>query len=317
MKRNIFKILIFIFLLLGFANTYDVYAEETPLSSLPKTYKTSDTDGYEFNIKGFYLRVYEVNTTDDSTGINRFLHNNPNSTIELTSDELSIKPEYNVQEINGVSSTIVNLNLNLTKARLESFLTNEKSRTTNDTAFIIEIVLNYELKTPKVNTTYMYNFNAVKYANTRNEDGFSMETVTLNSDVYQTLNIGLLYYDNRTNSVKLDYETSWDEDSIGLAGYVLNYLMLSNETFSDTNRTAEDLLLFHNVDDINYIISLASNGSTSEIDPSNDPIGDIIKKGQTVAVPNTAATIPNFVYIISLIMIILGSGVITYTVVKE
>lgn len=330
MKKNIIKILVFTFLILGFTN---VHAEEVPVKNLPKDFKSQETGGYEYTIEGFDLRVYSTKVVNDSEmdeAFDKYLAETPDKTIPLTFDDLSINPESKETTINEIPSTIVDLNLNLTQEKLKNYLKTEYESATPSKAFLVELVVKYKLTKQKIDTTYKYKIDFVRnFVKLFEEGKYNPESFELNTTLTQTLNILLVRYDNNTKQNIVEYYTEATEEN-KIAAYILNYLDFSNQNISEQgseNKTSSNIFMLHNIDNIDYILESLQESNDDKKDDAQDAIDNIKDKipgtetgtntKQEVAVGNTAATIPSYFYIISIIMVITGIGIIGYTVVKE
>lgn len=330
MKNKLCKIFLFIFLLLGFTN---VYAEEVPVKELPKSYSTKESEGYEYIIEGFELKIYNVTVVNDNEideGFEKYIAETPDKTINLTFDDLTINPESKETTINGVPATFIDLNLNLTKEKLAIYLETELKSATPNKAYLVELALKYKLTKQKQETIYRYRIDYLKDFFRLEETGkFVPKSFELNTSQTQTINIMTVGYDNKSKQNIIDYQTEATIEN-ALIAYILNYLAFSNVKLEEqgNEKKASDMIFFHNIDNIDYLIESlqeTNDDDNKKDDPAQDAVDKIKDKlpstgtniGQEVAVGNTAATIPSYFYIISVIMVITGIGIIGYIVIKE
>lgn len=303
MKKKIIKILLFVFILLGFNNVYAVPADYNS-SDLPQDFSTAETNGYNYKIERFALKIYNVNIADDHSDEN-YINKSPDKVINLNSKNIVFKPEASETTINGIPSTLVDLNLAITPNNLKDLLSEEVSTTTSERGYLIELIVEYKLSQVKDNNQLLINVNT--YRNKlSNSDKNTKEA--LNNTITQTLNIAALSYNNITKSVELSFTNNPIENEV-MIPFVINYLMLKKDATSNNSSTADNILMFHSVENMDKIIEkLADDMENNNRD--NRP-------GENVKIPNTAAETPKFIYILSFLMIIAGIYIITKTVTRN
>lgn len=314
MKRKVCKIILILFLLLSFTN---VHAEEVPITELPKTYSAN---GYEYTIEGFDILIYELKEGDEGNSGEYYFKGIVSKTIPLNNDDLSISPEYKEKSMLNITSTVIGLNLNLTKEKIEKYLETQINNTEEKKTYMGELVVKYKLTKVKKEAKYMYNIAFMKdLAGKFSEENYKYKTATLGSTITQPLNIIQITYNTETkkNDIKYSTELSGNED-ITLAAF--NYLALSNNEDIDGENKLDNIFMFHNVEDADKLINNINEMTKVPEDyldkkPDNTTGGQT--SSQTVAIPNTSAKIPKSIYIISLILITGGLGLITYTLSKE
>lgn len=320
MKKILTTFPIIVFFLFASIN---VYAEEQTITALPKAYTSGE---YTYSIDGFELRAYEMNNSDDSEGLLNFIKGAPDKTIPLNDADLKISPETKDSTINDVPTTLVDVNFNITSAKLEQYLTNAGLTATAEKSYLVEIVLNYKLTKGKIESAHIYNFNFAKtfFGSFMGENNGIQETA-LNTPISQTLNIAVVTYNNETSKSQAVYETTVTEEN-GIAAYVLNYLATSTTPVTGTNDAIDDILMFHNIDNVDYLIESLKKVEDDAKEDNGDGMKDVITNnnnnsnnpnGQVVKVENTAAKVPRHFWIISIMMIILGTSIIGYTVTKS
>lgn len=319
--KKIYKILILIFI---FMIQINVHAEDTiSLTTLPKQYLF---DGYEFTIEGFDLRVYEIDNENDDEGWDHYTNNEPDKIIPITDGIITISPTTDSTTLYDVSTTLVDLNLTLTKEQIEELLINESINPTSETSYLTEITVKYKLTKSKIESAYMYNFSLFKAFTNLLLGREWRNKVLLNETIAQPINIAIYSYDEETNNNDLFYETKLTEEN-NFDTLILNYLILSTDELSDSNDRGDALLMFHSLDNIDYLID-----NLTEIEDDTNDSGDDIKDeilnhpttsttkdttNQIVKVDNTLSKIPKYFIAISIFMIILGTTLISYTLGKE
>lgn len=314
MKRKVSKIILILFLLLSFAN---VHAEEVPITGLPKTYSTN---GYEYTIEGFDILIYELKEGDEGNSGEYFFKGIVSKTIPLDYEDLSISPEYKETNMLNIPSTVIDLNLNLTKEKIEKYIETQINNTEEKKTYMGELVVRYKLTKVKKEAKYMYNIAFMKdFAGKLSTENYKYKTATLDSTITQPLNIIQITYDTeaKKNIIKYSTKLSGDDD-VTLAAF--NYLAFSNNEDIDGDNKLENIFMFHNVEDADKLINnINEMNKVPEDDldkkPGNTTGGQT--SSQTVAIPNTSAETSIFIYIIGFIMIIVGFGLIKNTLSKE
>lgn len=308
MKKNIFKILIFAFILLGFNNVYAVTAD-TNLSSLPINTTTGDT-GYDYTINSFAIRIYDIDMSNDKS-VDNYVKETPDRVIELNNvSGLTIMPRATETTINNIPTTVIDLNLNLTTDKLRELLDEEIRNTTSEKGYLVEVVYRYKLTKLVQNADWLTTVNTYRNKIATDET-VKLKRENLNQEIVQTLNAGVLSYNNQTNEVEFLYSDDPIDDRT-LVQFVINYLMLSSYN-SEGKNVPHHLLMFHNVENMDKIITRYENDEIFEEDDNNGSNN----QGQNVIIPNTASKISSYFYIISVLMIIIGAFVITKTLVRN
>lgn len=303
----------FLALLLCFITT-NVYAE-------PVTWPNTFTYGeYQYQIEGVSLRVYtlekeegEDEVTEES--FNNFINEVMTKEIPLSSTNYTINPEYRTEKINGIDNILVNLNLNITKEQLESLLSEELSNITPDRRYIAELAVNYKLTQYPQNYQHIYSSGYLRalvnfFLNKLPEEQDMTKTI------HQVFNAATISYNEETNEPELLYEnTLTEENEIG--NYVLNYLELFENAYSEDNQSPSKILMFYNIDNIDYLIE---NLNSIESDIEDDVNVDNPKTSITdevIAIPNTAEKVPTYMYIISISCIIIGLLTMGYAIYRD
>ncbi|MCI8459925.1 MAG: hypothetical protein HFE81_00880 [Bacilli bacterium] len=320
------KIILLGILVIGiFSGVIAVNAEE-PTTEEKKTWPATLTyEDYEFSIDGIDLRIYKLNsdnekttTETDENGLTttittsedaiKYIKDEPTKVINLTPADYTISPEYKEDKINGYSTIFIDLNLNITKEKLETLLSEELNQVSDKITYITELVVNYKLT--KVNDRYKYfkNVNTIKeMMNLFMPDiGRGKGVTGINMANSQVFNIAFLGLDGEKNK-SLGFESTLSEESDNSV-YLLNYLALSSrEMNNESAEEIEQLVMFHNVDNIEYLIEnfkkIEDNAKDEIKNSTENPVDD----AQVVKVDNTAMEVPKYVYIMSIISMVLGA----------
>ena len=177
MKKKI--ILVFMLLLTVFMfNGKNVYADD------PVTWPKSFTsDNYDYSIEGLVLKVYKIDKTktttstdpdDDSTSeVNEdllaYIQGNPTSTITLNPSDFTIDPIVREVKLQDVKTTLIDINLNITKEKMEELLVDEIESVTDNVSFRVELVLNYKMTRYPTKYTKFQNVNLERAAINMND----------------------------------------------------------------------------------------------------------------------------------------------------
>ncbi len=332
MKKKVFLILISIFIILGFTN---VYAEDFNKQSgqimprindsWPKSYDYKGT--YEYLIEDVELYVYELNsenvsvkgndiisTIANSSNMKKYLKDEPTRIINLSPADYTINPEYKEDKIYDYPTTFVNLNLNITKDKLQTLLSDEYSKVSKERSYIAEIIVKYKLNKAPSKYKYYMNVNTTKrlfnifYPELNIENKVSALNVT-NAQVFNIAHLGL----NANGQKYINYESTLNDVNInGIFG--LNYLALSEKANLQANENDDtlNLIMFHNYTNIDYLIknSLKIQNNTE------DKIKNIATQ-QVVKVEDTSSNTSYLLYVVSIIVIFAGVSIIYFVVNKN
>lgn len=305
--------------------TINVHAEEiTPQAntSWPVTLTYND---YGYTIEGVELRVYRFNSdntkteTKEENGITttittseesiKYINDEPTKVINLSPTDYTINPEYKEDKLNNYSAIFIKLNLNITQEKLETLLKEELNQVTDKISYITEIVVNYKLTKAPETYKYFKNINTIKelarlfIPDVEQKDNLSGINIT-NSQVF---NIALLTLDESGNK-KLNFESTLSKNSDS-AIYSLNYLALSSKEIKieAENDEIEQMIMFHNYDNIEFLIENFKKIEDDAEDTIKNSTSTNTDNAQVVNVDNTAAEVQKYVYVMSIISIMLGS----------
>ena len=252
-----------------FAN---IFSSNTSVSQ--ETYTYWD---FEYTIDGLYLDVYPedssktvtvvetgedytMTTTDNEDTIN-YLNGKPAKTIPLSTENFMVNPEYKEGKYTIYDMSFIDLNLNLSKADLESLLQNEIKDTTVDKSYVVEVVLKYKLNKYPANFKYFRNINTWRFAammfsflnpSLAAEDGNDMFDVNINKSISQVINIAVISKEDESSDVVIEYGDELGEEELS---YLLNYLMLSEEDIdSEPDASKVKCIMFYTVDGLEDLI---------------------------------------------------------------
>lgn len=306
------KIKIIGIILLMFITT-NVYAEPV---SWPNTFTHGD---YTFDITGVKLNVYKMETDsndEDSileTDKNNYLNQIPTKTYNLPTTEYTINPEAIDETWNENDTTFINLNLNLTTAKLGTILQEEIANTTDSKRYIIDLVVSYKLTNYPNTYQHFYSFNTMKDWFMK-EDLDTPREIDITAEQQQVLNIISIEKDEE-GAVELFYESEIDEGHL-IEIYIDNYLILSQTEATSFEDITGKIIMFHNIDNIEKILEeVDTNFDDYTEDELLNPATatePAAPKDVVVKTPNTAEKVPTYVYILSISCIILGLSIMGY-----
>ena len=135
--------------------------------------------------------------------------------------------------------------------------------------------------------------------------------IVLLLDQKQVFNIALITFNEEENKAVLNYETTATQEN-GLGGWILNYLLFTKKEISTESAATEDsyAIMFHNIDNIDFIIDNLSNIEESTEKEVNNNSISLKEDNQVIAVPNTAKRASIFIGIIGIISLVSGIGLI-------
>ena len=293
----------------------NVYAED----AWPKTISHNN---FTISIEGFDLKAYRfdadeetktiTNTDDEGNTITltttdsgeNYLYENPQEIINLKPSDFTIEPEFKDDKLYDVDSLFVYLKLNLTKEKLIALLTDEGIISdvddTGKISYYIELVVNYKILEYPDKYQFAFKRNYIRsILNGRNYE----KDLDLTQTNYQVLNLIRVQYNKQTEQIDYSYDTTLNEDNSDFAKAVLNYEVFKEDNSDENDKTF--ILLFHNMDNIEYLID---NYSSIIKEPLDDEVNPIT--ATQVKVPNTAINIPITFYLLCGLIIMMGIAIL-------
>ncbi len=293
----------------------NVYAED----AWPKTISHNN---FTISIEGFDLKAYRfdadeetktiTNTDDEGNTITltttdsgeNYLYENPQEIINLKPSDFTIEPEFKDDKLYDVDSLFVYLKLNLTKEKLIALLTDEGIISdvddTGKISYYIELVVNYKILEYPDKYQFAFKRNYIRsILNGRNYE----KDLDLTQTNYQVLNLIRVQYNKQTEQIDYSYDTTLNEDNSDFAKAVLNYEVFKEDNSDENDKTF--ILLFHNMDNIEYLID---NYSSIIKEPLDDEVNPIT--ATQVKVPNTAMNIPITFYLLCGLIIMMGIAIL-------
>ena len=329
MKKKI-TIMFMLLLTVFMFNGKNVYADD------PVTWPKSFTsDNYDYSIEGIVLKVYKIDknktTTstdpdDDSTIETNednlaYINGTPTSTITLNPSEFTIDPIVKEVMLRDVKTTLVDNNLNITKEKMEELLVDEIESVTDTVSFQFELVLNYKITRYPTKYTHFKNINLLRSALNMHDSIESQtpfnydDSVNMDETISQVINYGEIHKSDDPQ-LKLTFFTELNENN-SLATFIFNPLMLSTEdidVFSteEADPSKYELVLFHTVDNIQYLIDNINKIEEQTQDTAQDTVGETVKDLE-VQVPNTAQGASIAWIMIGITVLFLGILIISYS----
>lgn len=307
MKKKILLILMLLFSLY----IVPVHAE----NAWPKIYTSGD---FKYKVEGFSLKIYETNRSDNNSEefiSDSYVSGTPDEQIALKSSDFTINPTAKTGKLGQTNSTFIDLNLNITNDDLKTLLQSKMSSVTSTKGYIVELAVHFQLPEYPSSYTKAYNYNTIRDIMNLSQNNKSLIKTSDLGERAQVINVITVEYDETTSSPKLTYETTVTEEN-NLETGVLNYLALyNNEATIESNPNY--ILMFHNIDNIDYIINDLKDSEQTNTAPSGAGGSTSNKEGETVKVDDTAQSVPILLYFTSLLSLLIGSGLVIYTIEKE
>ena len=331
--KKISLILILVLLIpLLVVNVHAEDEEETGSVAWPQDFTHGD---YSYTIESIKINVYKIDNTKTTTttktledgstvtvseneDLFNYIKKIPTRTIDLDGADYNLDPDYKEDKLGGYNTLFVSLGFDITKEKLEELLADEKAAVTNDISYIAEIVVNYKLTAFPEKYTYFNNINYLRtlYSSLYKQAYPTMTlydpSVNITESLSQVIN-GVLIGKEEDETV-LKYETKLSRDS-GTSEFVLNYLSLSEEemptglTTTEPDKTKYQLIMFHNVENIDYLID---NTKEVEKEAEETAIENTDYSVQEVAVPNTGKHSMTALYMSGIVLVLTGIMLIVY-----
>lgn len=331
MKKKLLVIIMIVFGIFIINNNY-VQAEEkeytrgeTPVPAAWPKELTVDED-YTVKIESIQINVYKYDSTKPSTSdslnedIMAYLNNTPTRVITLNASDYTIEPEVKKDLLNGYNARFINLKLNLTKEKVETLLADEINSTTDDIAYLADVVVNYKVLNYPNRFTHTYNVNLVKdfmkyFLAAYSENNYIFDNnVDITNTISQSFNTITVSKEN--NNTEVLYITRLDDEN-NISDNIMNYLYLSENNLKmdsneeDTDKSKTEMLMFHNVENIQYLIDNYNRIQTSTEKETKDEVKKSLIT-QQVKVPNTAKNQNLIWFMISVVSILSGILIIEY-----
>lgn len=291
---------------------------------------------YDYTIEGVTLKIYKIDknstttqTTTDPNGntstviVNQdllaYINGTPTKTINLNKADFTINPEIKNDQLTKIKTTFVNLNLDLTKEKLGTLLADEISSTTADVSYMVEVVVNYKLTRFPEKFKYYQNSNLLRTTMSvlaQSGTGIIFDpSVDINDTISQVVNIVSIQKADTESVLLYDTEMTADND---LMSYIFNPLVLSEVDLGDTtirdepvDPTKEELLLFHNISNIQYLIDNINKVEQSSYNDAKDTLTDTVSDLE-VQVPNTGKNDSIIIAMFGTVILLTGLMIIGY-----
>ena len=213
--------------------------------------------------------------TNENEYMTKYLKEQPTKVISLDPTKYTINPEFKKDKLSDINAILVDLNLDLTKEKLQAILEEEMESATLEKSYIVDIVVKYKVNNYPEGFTNYYRFNyfrdfiyalyslsdATNGTNTYEQLGVNPE-INIENETNQILNIAVIGKSSEESEVEFHYETDLEKEE-GWVDYVKNFMILSPKelellkvSFNDEEQdnSGIQLLMFHDIDDIDYLI---------------------------------------------------------------
>ena len=274
-------------------------------SAWPKSFTEGD---YTYSIEGIVLNVYEVSRSanDSEYTVQK------KRTIDLSADDYTINPISKRTMINSINSLLININLNFTNEKFEQLLQNEINEANENKNYIVDMAVKYKF------TNYPDKYKEIYSVDINHQEEVSsielpprefgkgkfkkLNTSETNEQVIEQFSIPKI----ETNCSSGNNDTNCIERADGEqqpAPQLLDYESFYENTRTSDNDTPSFVIAFHNNEKIDKMYETIS--------------GDPTSSAQMVKVEDTASNYPIVIYIVSVILLLLGSLVLVYSVEKQ
>ena len=272
MRKRITIIMTIILLMIC---TKNVNAEE----AWPKSFSYNS---YTYTVENVSLYVYEYNNDSQEDSI-KYKNESPTTTIGLGAGDYTISPEAKDGSIQGISAIIIDLNLNVSADSLRQLLSEQIASVTQNEAksYMVDLVVGYKITAYPDNLQYAYKANTLRSSSDSVMSVISTNGINLEETNTQVLNTIVIDRDSASGEAYLFYEDEYRSDN-GVGLFALNYTLLTEEEYTSISSTPAEtsqIVMFHNLNNIDEVIANASNIKQSDI-------SDVIPN--QVRVPSTA-----------------------------
>ena len=283
--------------------------------------KTITNQGFTISVEGIDIRCYRLDksqpkktltiTNEDGTTSSitttedgeNYLYENPTKIISLDPNEFTINPEIKEDKLDKINTSFIDLNLNLTKEKLVNLLSAELTDVSEDISYQIEIMVKYKITDYPEKYKYNYKTSLIRefmnmFLGSTANDSRMLDLTKTN---YQMINMSAATYNTNTNKVEYLYEDKLGEnEELDISQAVLNF-----QVFSESKEEEEAgngyVIMFHNVDNIEYLINNINQIEEKPIKNDVNPLTSV-----QVKVPNTASYAPNMTFVIGGVCIMFG-----------
>lgn len=322
-----------------YANDDDPDTDTTP--AWPKEYTHED---YKYTITGVVLNVYKIDASKtvetqgsgesaetDNEDFDAYLNEQPTRVVTLDPSKYTLNPEYKTDKIGETNTEFIDLNLKLTKEQLEELLEEEMQSATSKISYMVDIAVKFKLTDYPENYKYFYRqsllrgffFSALAKADKLNGTNKLGEysynpSIDIEEETSQMINMAFIGKTNDEDETELRYETNLENEEAWVS-YLENFTILSEENINvflsddETDLSKIQLLMFHDVDDVDHFIQLLNGVSSDSSTSTASDLIDKVTEDQQVEVPNTGLH-KNLVWImLGIITVLTGIIIISYT----
>ena len=323
--------------LLLFGTIPNVYAdgEDAPW---PKVFQITD-ENLQYLIEGISLEIYQADENSEQLTINNnngttnmtqdeknYLDRQKTRTVDLSPTDYSISPVYKKDKFYSVDTLYIDINLNLTKEKIEALIADEIQNTTASKHYIVDVCVKYQLQSYPEKFKYMYQIDYMRYI-VQALMGQLPSALSKNTTYSQVLNRGVTLINDQTSQKSFSYTKEFTPDNLF---YYTDFTILSeNEkkagiyTNQDEANAAnkDDLyIFFHDLDNVDELIADVKEESTPTTNPNTNPGNNPItsyQPNEVVKAEDTGAFTSYYIYIIGGLFLIIGLGLFGKIIFKK
>ncbi len=305
--------------------------ETTP--AWPKEFQTTDSN-FQYIIEGISLDIYqndkdsekittEYNTDTTHSTITytkdeeNYINKVKIKTIELSPSEYSISPVYKKDTYLLMPEVLyIDINLNLTKEKIESLVTEQIENTTDRKSYIIDVTVKYQLKNYPEKYGYGYRIDYMREFMSIGIE-HTVPTLAKNTTYSQVLNRAVTKFNEETNQKSLDYSQNFNEDNLILISdlSMLSETAIDNKIVLNEDEAQESYsktigIMFHDTNNIDELINYSKEAINSDDNDSHIPTNPITSNQplEIVKAEDTALSPSMYIYIVGGLLLIVGLG---------
>lgn len=274
-------------------------------------------NGFEINITGYVLDVYEVNedspivketskdgtaTTENTEDEIKYRDGNLFSSYEIPEEFYSKNVKVETGKLYDVDALFVDTDLQITKEDLEEILEEEMGLATETKQFLVDLSVEYEIASVPSDYSYLYTYDLVRIL----QSLAVLEEIPeyqLGAPGRQVINRITITKEENKDAVLSFPKDVEERNKISF----MNYIGVSSHEISIQSDPPEYYIMFHNVNNVKELMD-QDEGDNPQTATMVDDI---------VPIPDTGKMASVLYYIEGILFMIIGAGIIYSTVIKK
>jgi hypothetical protein len=221
----------------------------------------------------------------------------------------------------GMDTLYIDIDLNLTKAQIESLIAEEIQNTTADKHYVVDVSVKYQLQNYPEKYGYAYQEDLMRYILKNNT---SLNSISKNTTYRQVLNRGVTIINEQTSEKGFSYEknfTTFDSITYFTDLTILSESAKTKFVLDEEAQGVNDYLIvfFHDIDNIDLLISEANdndNNNNNNQGTDTNPITSY-QPNEVVKAEDTGAFTSYYIYIIGGLFLLIGVGLFSKIIFKK